>query len=365
MKSCFIFGTRPEVIKIAPVILHFKDRNEETITIATAQHREMMDMMVEVFNIKPDYDLNIMTQNQSLNMIVARVMERLEPVLVKERPDIVFVQGDTTTAFTASLCAFHLSIPVAHIEAGLRSNNLYDPFPEELNRRLIDVSCKYLFAPTKRAKENLLREGVEESRIFVVGNTVIDALQLIRERVDMVSLRKELIDSDGYILMTLHRRENIGEKMKSILAATIKFVRENDLKVVFPVHKNPKVREIVNQVIGDNPSFVLMEPVDYLHFLSLLDGAEFVLTDSGGIQEEAPSFKKFVVVTRQTTERPELIEAGLGILAGTSFDTVYEALNDAYKKKVDSVENPFGDGRTSERIYKIMRGDTTWRSEWL
>ncbi|MFN3283400.1 MAG: non-hydrolyzing UDP-N-acetylglucosamine 2-epimerase [Pseudothermotoga sp.] len=365
MKSCFIFGTRPEVIKIAPVILYFRDRNEETITIATAQHREMMDMMVEVFNIKPDYDLNIMTQNQSLNMIVARVMERLEPVLIKERPDIVFVQGDTTTAFTASLCAFHLSIPVAHIEAGLRSNNLYDPFPEELNRRLIDVSCKYLFAPTKRAKENLLREGVEESRIFVVGNTVIDALQLIKERVHMASLRKKLIDSDGYILMTLHRRENIGEKMKSILAATIKFVRENDLKVVFPVHKNPKVREIVNQVIDDNPHFVLMEPVDYLHFLSLLDGAKFVLTDSGGIQEEAPSFKKFVVVTRQTTERPELIEAGLGILAGTSFDTVYEALNDAYKKKVDFVENPFGDGRTSERIYKIMRGDTTWRSEWL
>lgn len=361
MKSCFIFGTRPEVIKVAPVLLYFKDHGEETTVIATAQHREMMDMMVEVFNIEPDYDLNIMTQNQSLNMIVSRVMERLEPVLLKEKPDIVFVQGDTTTAFSASLCAFHLSIPVAHIEAGLRSGDLYDPFPEELNRRLIDVSSKYLFAPTKRAKENLLHEGVQESRIFVVGNTVIDALYIIKKRVDITSLRKKFITCDDYLLMTLHRRENIGERMKSILRATVNFVREKGLKAVFPVHKNPKVREIVNEVIGKNPDFVLIEPVDYLHFLSLLDGAKFVLTDSGGVQEEAPSFKKFVVVTRQTTERPELMEAGLGILAGTSEESVYRALEEANGKRLVWAENPFGDGKSSERIYKIVRGDTPWR----
>lgn len=360
MKSCFVFGTRPEVIKTAPVYLHFKNLGEEAILIATAQHREMMDMMIRVFNIKPDYDLNVMTQNQSLNMIVSRVMERIEPILMKERPDIVFVQGDTTTALSACLAAFHLSIPVAHIEAGLRSGNLYDPFPEELNRRLIDVSCRYLFAPTKKAKENLLREGLDENRIFIVGNTVIDALELIRKKINMVSLRKKLIDSDYYILMTLHRRENIGEKMRSILRATADFAQKNDIKVVFPVHKNPNVRQIVDEEVGKNPNFILIEPVDYLHFLSLLDGAKFVVTDSGGVQEEAPSFSKFVVVARQTTERLELIEAGLGILAGTSKETVYEALNEANKKNMSSVENPFGDGKSSERIYKIIRGDIAW-----
>lgn len=360
MKSCFVFGTRPEVIKVAPVYLYFKNLGEKTIAVATAQHREMMDMMTSVFDIKPQYDLNIMTQNQSLNAIVARVMERLEPVLIKEKPDIVFVQGDTTTAFSACLCAFHLSIPVAHIEAGLRSGDLYDPFPEELNRRLIDVSCKYLFAPTKKAKENLLKEGIEENRIFVVGNTVIDALQLIRKRIDMTSVRKKLVDSDGYILMTLHRRENIGERMRSILRATADFVQKNGIRVVFPVHKNPKVRQIVEEEVGRNQYFILIEPVDYLHFLSLLDGARFVVTDSGGVQEEAPSFGKFVVVTRQTTERPELIEAGLGVLAGTSQESVYDALSKANGKNINLLENPFGDGKTSERIYKIIRGDTTW-----
>ncbi|WP_041081655.1 non-hydrolyzing UDP-N-acetylglucosamine 2-epimerase [Thermotoga profunda] len=357
MKSCFVFGTRPEVIKTAPVYLYFKNLGEEVILIATAQHREMMDMMIKVFNIKPDYDLDVMTQNQSLNMIVSRVMERIEPILMKERPDIVFVQGDTTTALSACLAAFHLSIPVAHIEAGLRSGDLYDPFPEELNRRLIDVSCRYLFAPTKRAKENLLREGLDENRIFIVGNTVIDALELIRKKINMVSLRKELIDSDYYILMTLHRRENIGEKMRSILRATADFAQKNDIRVVFPVHKNPNVRQIVDEEVGKNPNFILIEPVDYLHFLSLLDGAKFVVTDSGGVQEEAPSFNKFVVVARQTTERPELIEAGLGILAGTSKETVYEAINEANRKNLNSIENPFGDGKSSERIYKIIRGD--------
>lgn len=360
MKSCFVFGTRPEVIKIAPVYLYFKNLGEQVIAIATAQHREMMDMMVEVFGMKPEYDLDVMTHNQSLNTIVARVMERLEPVLMKEKPDIVFVQGDTTTAFTACLCAFHLSIPVAHIEAGLRSGNLYDPFPEELNRRLIDISCKYLFAPTEKAKQNLLREGIEENRIFVVGNSVIDALQLIRDRVNMISLRRKFTDSDGYILMTLHRRENIGERMRSVLRATTRFAQETGIKVIFPVHKNPRVRQIVSEEVGNNPSFILIEPVDYLHFLSLLDGAKFVVTDSGGVQEEAPSFKKFVVVVRETTERPELIEAGLGVLAGTSQQSVYSALIQANDKNLSSSENPFGDGKTSERIYRITRGDNVW-----
>jgi len=357
MKSCFIFGTRPEVIKVAPVYLYFKNQGENAIAIATAQHREMMDMMLQVFDIEPDYDLNVMTQNQSLNSIVARVMERLEPVLLKESPDIIFVQGDTTTAFTAALCGFHLSIPVAHIEAGLRSGDLYDPFPEELNRRLIDVASKYLFAPTKRAKENLLREGVEEKRIFVVGNTVVDALEYVKSKIDMNSYRERLVALDDYILLTLHRRENIGEKMRSVLRGIAQFIDEVDLRVVFPVHKNPRVREIVNQEVGSNPRFILIEPVDYLQFLSLLDGARFVVTDSGGVQEEAPSFGKFVVVARQTTERPELIEVGFGLLSGTSQESIYKTLIEASQKRVCISENPFGDGKASERIYKITRSE--------
>jgi UDP-N-acetylglucosamine 2-epimerase (non-hydrolysing) len=352
-----VFGTRPEVIKIAPVYLYFKKTGEKVLSVATAQHREMMDMMVDVFKMQPDYDLNIMSHNQSLNRIVALIMEKLEPIFIKEKPDIVFVQGDTTTAFTSALCAFHLSIPVAHIEAGLRSGNLFDPFPEELNRKLIDVTSSYMFAPTKRAMQNLLSEGIEKKRIFVVGNTVVDALQLIKRKLDLTLLRKDIVNFDKYILLTLHRRENIGERMRSILRAVASFAKENKIEVIFPVHKNPKVREIVNQEVGSCENFRLIEPVDYFHFLSLLDGAKFVVTDSGGIQEEAPSFGKFVVVTRETTERPELIESNMGILAGTCYEKVYAALAKANGITLNDIANPFGDGKASQRIHKIVRGD--------
>ncbi|AEH50610.1 non-hydrolyzing UDP-N-acetylglucosamine 2-epimerase [Pseudothermotoga thermarum] len=355
MKVAFVFGTRPEVIKVAPVYLHFKKMNENALVIATAQHREMMDMMTRVFKITPDYDMNIMVQNQSLNYVVSRVVTELEQILEKEKPDLVFVQGDTTTAFASALCAFHLSIPVAHIEAGLRTHNLYDPFPEELNRRLIDIMAEYLFAPTAVAKENLTKEGIEESRIYVVGNTVIDALEIIKNSVDLEKLRKELIDEVEYFLITLHRRENIGERMRSILKGIKRFVEESGLKAVFPVHKNPKVREIVKQELDGQPNFVLLEPVDYTHFLALLDGAKFIITDSGGIQEEAPSFGKFVVVARETTERPELVQHGLGILAGTCELSIYKALKEACSKKLEKVSNPFGDGKASQRIYEIVK----------
>ncbi len=355
MKVAFVFGTRPEVIKIAPVYLQFQRMGENILTIATAQHREMMDMMTRLFHIVPNYDLNIMIHNQSLNYLVSRVVQDLECILQKEKPDLVVVQGDTTTAFSSALCAFHLSIPVAHIEAGLRTNNIYDPFPEELNRRLIDVIARYLFAPTHRARKNLIREGVDEKRIHVVGNTVVDALEFIKNSVDLMKIRKKFVDQDDYFLITLHRRENIGERMVSILKAVRKFVKESNLKAVFPVHKNPRVKEIVLKQLTGEDHFILLEPVDYEHFLALLDGARFVVTDSGGVQEEAPSFGKFVVVARETTERPELIQYGYGVLAGTAESSVYKALKIAQDKRVNNVSNPFGDGKASERIYRIIK----------
>ncbi len=355
MKAAFVFGTRPEVIKIAPVYQYFQKMNESVVAIATAQHREMMDMMVRIFKITPDYDMNIMVHNQSLNYVLSKVVQQLEEILKKEKPDLVFVQGDTTTALAGALCAFHLSIPVAHIEAGLRTNNLYDPFPEEMNRRFIDVMAEYLFAPTEVAKENLIKENIDEKRIFVVGNTVVDALETIRRSLNLQDLRRKYVKQDDYFLITLHRRENIGKRMRSILRGIKRFAEESGLRAVFPVHKNPRVREIVSQELEKNDRFILLDPVDYEHFLALLDGSKFVITDSGGIQEEAPSFGKFVVVARETTERPELIRHGWGILAGIEESSVYESLKLAQAKKFDANSNPFGDGKSSERIYKVIK----------
>lgn len=358
MKFCFVVGTRPEVIKVAPVYKFFLKMGEEAFVIATAQHRELMDMMLDVFEMKAKYDLNVMTHDQTLDDVVASIMQRLPKILKSERPDILLVQGDTTTALACALCAFHWRIPVAHIEAGLRSHELYDPFPEEMNRRVIDVVSRYLFAPTVRAKENLTREGIEENRIHVVGNTVVDALNTIREKFDLPEIRSRIIPFERYILLTLHRRENIGERMVSILSGVRNFAREYDVRVVLPVHKNPKVRQIIFETVGKDEHFFLMEPVDYVTFLALLEGCWFVVTDSGGVQEEAPSFGKFVVVARRTTERPELIESGFGLLAGTDEESIHRAMVSAIKAQLNSAENPFGDGRTSERIWKILRGVT-------
>ncbi|MEN3009133.1 UDP-N-acetylglucosamine 2-epimerase (non-hydrolyzing) [Pseudothermotoga sp.] len=355
MKFCFIVGTRPEVIKVAPVYKFFLQMNEEAFVVATAQHREMMDMMLNVFEIETKYDLNVMTHDQTLDDVVASIMQRLPKILQIERPDILLVQGDTTTALSCALCAFHWKIPVAHIEAGLRSHDLYDPFPEEMNRRVIDAVSEYLFAPTNKAKENLIKEGIEENRIHVVGNSVVDALKIIKEKFDLHEIRSRTVPFERYILLTLHRRENIGERMISILSGVARFAMEHDVHVVLPVHKNPKVRQIVFETVRANHHFFLMEPVDYVTFLALLEGCWFVVTDSGGVQEEAPSFGKFVVVARRTTERPELIESGFGTLAGASEESVYRAMVSASEVELDSVENPFGDGKTSERIWRILR----------
>ena len=352
MRVAIAFGTRPEVIKIAPVYMKLKEE-VETILIATAQHREMMDMMLEVFNMKPDIDMNIMRHDQTPNTVASEVLRRMEEVLKEEKIDVLLVQGDTTTAMASALSAFHLNLKVGHIEAGLRSGNLRDPFPEEMNRRVIDVFSDYDFAPTKRAKENLLKEGVDGGRIFVVGNTVVDALEYIKKNVDLDS--KSPVNSENFILVTMHRRENWGERMERALSGLRRFSEETRIEIVFPVHRNPRVREVAKKVLGDYERAKLLEPVNYIEFLALLKRCAFVMTDSGGIQEEAPSFGKFVVVARETTERPELIESGWGILAGTSEEGVYNALKRALREKPTG-RNPFGDRRASYRISRILLG---------
>ncbi len=338
---------------MAPVYMKLKDLGEDVVLLATAQHREMMDMMLEIFGMKPDYDLNVMKREQSLNYIMSTVLMKIEGILVELDPDVVLVQGDTTTAMSVAVASFHLGIDVGHVEAGLRSGVLRDPFPEEMNRRVIDVVSEYAFAPTRGAVENLLREGFDEERIHLVGNTVIDALDYISRMYDLDSIGRSLVGDGEYVLVTLHRRENLGERMARILRALKRFSRETGLKIVFPVHKNPKVRSIVYDLLGNFENSVLMDPVDYIDFLALLKGCEFVLTDSGGVQEEAPSFGKFVVVARETTERPELLESGWGILAGTDEESVYGALKRALGFR-PSGRNPFGDGMASSRIVNII-----------
>ena len=347
------------MIKIAPIYKELVKYGIETYLIATAQHRDMMDMMLEVFGLKPDIDMNIMTHNQTLNMVASKVLDKMERVLRNIMPDVLLVQGDTTTAMASSIAAFHLGIKVGHIEAGLRSGNLYDPFPEEMNRRVIGVVSDYNFAPTRKAFENLKKEGIDEKRLYLTGNTVVDSLHYIKSNYDLKSLRNKIVKSNKYILVTLHRRENQGEKMRNILKGLKKFSEDFDIDIVFPVHKNPNVRKVVYEILDGYEKANLLEPVNYIEFLSLLDGAEYVLTDSGGIQEEAPSFGKLVVVARNTTERPELIESGWGILAGTKEDSVYNALEKVYKMSKNSYDrkNPFGDGKSSERIVKILQGE--------
>ncbi|MBT1247673.1 MULTISPECIES: UDP-N-acetylglucosamine 2-epimerase (non-hydrolyzing) [unclassified Thermosipho (in: thermotogales)] len=353
MKLAIVFGTRPEVIKVATVYLKAKEMGIDVKMIATAQHREMMDMMLGVFGISPDYDMNIMKKNQSLNNISSAVFLKLDEIIQKERFDWLFVQGDTTTAMTSALCAFNRGVKVGHIEAGLRSGNLKDPFPEEMNRRVIDQVSDLMFAPTKMSYENLKKEGHEGKRIVITGNTVVDALFYIRDKFDLKGIRESIVKEEDYILVTLHRRENWGEKMSNILKGIKRFSKETGKKIVFPVHLNPKVRKVVFEELESFENALLIDPVNYVEFLSLLSGAAIVASDSGGVQEEAPSFGKFVVVCRNTTERPELIREGYGILAGTSEEGVYKALIKGIEEKLDG-KNPFGDGKASERIISYI-----------
>lgn len=363
LKVLTVFGTRPEGIKLAPVIKALERNNKvESVTCITAQHREMLDQVLNLFQIEPDYDLNIFKPGQSLTEITTRALIGLEEVIKEVKPDVLLVQGDTTTVFTGALAAFYQGIKIGHVEAGLRSGNLHSPYPEEANRMLTGILTDYHFAPTERNVDNLLRENYPEEKIFVTGNTVIDALTYTIK--DDYVFENELLNKLDYnkkiILMTSHRRENIGKPMENIFQAIKDIVEKyKDVEVIFPMHLNPKVRNIANGILGDNNRIHLIEPLDYEPFANLMAKVHLIVTDSGGLQEEAPTLGIPVLVVREETERPEGIEAGTAKLVGTDYKLLYDSMdlllshNDEYEKMAKAV-NPYGDGNAAERIVEIL-----------
>ncbi|MGJ7920742.1 non-hydrolyzing UDP-N-acetylglucosamine 2-epimerase [Neobacillus sp. LXY-4] len=362
IKVMTIFGTRPEAIKMAPLVLELQKHPDhfESIVTVTAQHRQMLDQVLNIFQITPDYDLNIMKDRQTLIDVTTRGLEGLDRVMKEVQPDIVLVHGDTTTTFVASLAAYYNQIVVGHVEAGLRTWNKYSPFPEEMNRQLTGVIADLHFSPTSKSADNLLRENKNEEAIFITGNTAIDALKTTVKTEYSHEVLDKLGD-DRLILLTAHRRENLGEPMRNMFRAVKRIVDEQpDVQVIYPVHMNPVVREIASEILGDDPRIQLIEPLDVIDFHNFASRAYLILTDSGGVQEEAPSLGVPVLVLRDTTERPEGIEAGTLKLAGTDEDTIYglatELLNDpvAYEK-MSRAANPYGDGRASERICEAIR----------
>ena len=356
IKVMTIFGTRPEAIKMAPLVKELKSRNEiECIVCVTAQHRQMLDQVLNAFNIIPDYDLNIMQQGQTLSDITSRVLIGIETVIKKVNPDIVLVHGDTTTTFAGALAAYYNQVDIGHVEAGLRTWHKYSPYPEEMNRQMVGVLADMNFAPTESSKNNLLKEGKNENTIYVTGNTAIDALSTtIRE--DYYNPVFDWIGKNKMILLTAHRRENLGEPMKHMFRAIKRIVDEFDgIKVVYPIHMNPKVRDIANEIFKDDDKIKLIEPLEVVDFHNFIKKSYLILTDSGGIQEEAPSLGKPVLVLRDTTERPEGIKAGTLKLAGTNEETIYKMLkellvNEEEYKKMSNSSNPYGDGKASQRI---------------
>ncbi|MFS2172020.1 non-hydrolyzing UDP-N-acetylglucosamine 2-epimerase [Priestia megaterium] len=357
IKVMTIFGTRPEAIKMAPLVLELKKRPEEfeAIVTVTAQHREMLDQVLSIFDVQPDYDLNIMKDRQTLMDVTTRGLEGLDDVMKKVKPDIVLVHGDTTTTFIAGLAAFYNQIQVGHVEAGLRTWNKYSPYPEEMNRQLTGVLADLHFAPTDKSAANLQAENKKEERIFVTGNTAIDALKTtVKETYEHEVLTK--LGDDRLILLTAHRRENLGEPMKNMFRAVKRIVDEHqDVQVVYPVHLNPVVRETANDILGNDPRIHLIEPLDVIDFHNFAERAHIILTDSGGVQEEAPSLGVPVLVLRDTTERPEGIEAGTLKLAGTEEETIYTLakellIDEDVYKQMSQASNPYGDGLASKRI---------------
>lgn len=360
LKVMTVFGTRPEAIKMAPLIKELEKRdNIDSIVCVTAQHREMLDQVLEIFNIKPDYDLNLMKSNQTLTSITANVLEGLNTVINEVKPDIVLVHGDTTTTLSASLAAFYNQCKVGHVEAGLRTYNKYSPYPEEINRQVTGIIADLHFAPTNKSKENLIKEGKCESDIYVTGNTAIDALKTTVKS----NYTNELIDNignDRIILLTAHRRENLGDTMKNMFLAIKKIVEEfDDVQVVYPVHLNPKVRDVADEILGHNKKIHLIEPLNVVDFHNFMEKSYIIMTDSGGIQEEAPSLGKPVLVLRDTTERPEGVEAGTLKLVGTNKDNIYEATKELLTDKevykaMSTASNPYGDGFASKYIVDII-----------
>jgi UDP-N-acetylglucosamine 2-epimerase (non-hydrolysing) len=365
-KIAVIFGTRPDTIKLAPIILQLqKEKKHFTVVpIATAQHRYMLDQVLEVFGIVPEYDLNVMKQRQSLTTITKNIMGALEEVLLREQPDMVLVQGDTTSTFVGSLASFYHHIPVGHVEAGLRTNDKENPFPEEINRRLTSCIASLHFAPTATAKKALLKEHVESNSVFVTGNTVIDALNVSVRKNYTFSIRKinTLVqDQKRIILLTMHRRENWGEPMRNACTAVKSLaVRYPEANFIFPLHLNPVVRDIVRPILGSLPNVYLTEPLDYLDFVNLMARSYLIITDSGGVQEEGPSLGKPVLVLRKVTERPEAVRFGTVKLVGLNekriLSTAKKLMDDqrAYKKMATAV-NPYGDGLAAHRTVEIIK----------
>ncbi len=372
MKILSVFGTRPEAIKMAPLIKLLENESSfESKVCVTAQHREMLDQVLDIFNIKPDYDLNIMKKNQDLYDVTVNILTGIKGILEEYRPDLVLVHGDTTTTFATTLASFYQKIDVGHIEAGLRTGNIYSPWPEEANRKLTGVLAKYHFAPTKTAKENLIKEGIDEKNIVITGNTVIDALLLSLKKIQKdkflenkirneYKFPKEVLDSK-FILITGHRRENFGQGFINICKAIRKLAfHYPDVNFIYPVHLNPNVRKPVNEILSDLKNIYLIEPLDYLPFVYLMSKSYLILTDSGGIQEEAPSLGKPVLVMRDTTERPEAIESGAIKLVGTDKVKIFNEVSllienkQEYDKMAQSV-NPFGDGKASNKIINFLK----------
>ncbi len=361
IKVMTIFGTRPEAIKMAPLVLELQKHPEqiESIVTVTAQHRQMLDQVLDIFSIQPDYDLNIMKDRQTLLDVTTRGLEGLDKVMKEAKPDLVLVHGDTTTTFIASLAAFYNQIPIGHVEAGLRTWDKYSPYPEEMNRQLTGVLADLHFAPTAKSATNLQNENKKEANIYITGNTAIDALKTtVREEYTHPILDK--IGNDRLVLMTAHRRENLGEPMRNMFRAIKRLVdSHDDIQVVYPVHMNPVVREIANEILGDDTRIHLIEPLDVIDFHNFAARSYLILTDSGGVQEEAPSLGVPVLVLRDTTERPEGIEAGTLKLAGTEEETIFELANELLSNKeahdaMAKASNPYGDGHASERIVEAI-----------
>lgn len=359
-KIMLVFGTRPEAIKMCPLVKELKTRkNIEVKVCVTGQHREMLQQVLDCFKVVPDYNLEIMKDKQTLFDITMNIISKIKPVLEKEKPDIVLVHGDTTTTFVTSLCAFYMQIPVGHVEAGLRTYNIYSPYPEEFNRQATGIIAEYHFAPTEKSKQNLINEGKDENKIYVTGNTAIEALKTT-VKTDYNHELFNWIGNDRLIMLTAHRRENIGNPLENMFTAIKNILNEyKDVKVIYPIHKNPVVREIANRIFKDNDRIKLIEPLEVIDFHNFLNKAYLILTDSGGIQEEAPSLGKPVLVLRDTTERPEGVEAGTLKLVGTEKQNVYNNIKELLDNKeeyqnMSKASNPYGDGNACRRIADIL-----------
>jgi UDP-N-acetylglucosamine 2-epimerase (non-hydrolysing) len=359
-KVMLVFGTRPEAIKMCPLVNELKTRKSlQTVVCVTGQHRQMLDQVLETFGVVPNYDLSVMRDKQTLFDITVSILSGIRPVLEQERPDVVLVHGDTSTAFVTALACFYLQIPVGHVEAGLRTYDLTAPYPEEFNRQAVSIVSRYNFAPTKLAADNLRREGKKSGTIIVTGNTVIDAMQHT-VKPDYTHPEIDWVGDNKLIFITAHRRENLGEPMRHVYKAMKRLVDEiTDIEIVFPVHKNPKVREVVNEELGGAARVHLIEPLDYEPFANLMHRATLVLTDSGGVQEEAPALGKPVLVLRDTTERPEAVEAGTVLLVGTEEERVYAEAkklltDEASYARMAEAKSPYGDGEAARRIVEAI-----------